>query len=43
MRGVKKHNWQPFYGKLWQRNYWEHIIRDGNENNLMEPSAEFNT
>lgn len=28
IRGVKQNNWQPFHGKLWQRNYWEHIIRD---------------
>jgi hypothetical protein len=28
IRGVKQHGWQPFNGKLWQRNYWEHIIRD---------------
>ena len=20
--------WTPFNGKLWQRNYWEHIIRN---------------
>lgn len=26
--GVKNLGWQPFTGKLWQRNYWEHIIRD---------------
>ena len=26
--GVKNDNWQPFLGKLWQRNYYEHIIRD---------------
>lgn len=26
--GVKNDNWQPFGGKLWQRNYYEHIIRD---------------
>ncbi|MBI5414647.1 transposase [Candidatus Peregrinibacteria bacterium] len=26
--GVKNNNWQPFSGKLWQRNYHEHIIRD---------------
>jgi REP element-mobilizing transposase RayT len=25
--GVKYHHWQSFSGKLWQRNYWEHIIR----------------
>jgi REP element-mobilizing transposase RayT len=28
IRGVKSSNWQPFDGKLWQRNYYEHIIRD---------------
>ena len=26
--GVKTHGWTPFLGKLWQRNYYEHIIRD---------------
>ena len=33
IRGVKNDNWQPFDGKLWQRNYWEHIIRNENEYN----------
>ncbi|MFZ9981021.1 MAG: transposase [Cyclobacteriaceae bacterium] len=28
IRGVKNNNWQRFNGKLWQRNYYEHIIRD---------------
>ena len=28
IRGVKNLNWQLFNGKLWQRNYYEHIIRD---------------
>lgn len=28
IRGVKNLGWEPFNGKLWQRNYWEHIIRD---------------
>lgn len=27
--GVKQNGWQPFPAKLWQRNYYEHIIRDG--------------
>jgi len=31
IRGVKNNGWQRFDGKLWQRNYWEHIIRDENE------------
>ncbi len=26
--GVKQNNWPPFNKKLWQRNYYEHIIRD---------------
>jgi REP element-mobilizing transposase RayT len=28
IRGVKQLGWKTFNGKLWQRNYWEHIIRD---------------
>jgi len=27
IRGVKNLGWQPFDRKLWQRNYYEHIIR----------------
>ena len=26
--GVKQLGWKSFPGKLWQRNYWEHIIRN---------------
>ena len=33
IRGVKQRGWKPFHGKLWQRNYWEHIIRDDEELN----------
>lgn len=28
IRGVKTLGWSRFDGKLWQRNYWEHIIRN---------------
>ena len=28
IRGVKTKNWHPFNKKLWQRNYWENIIRN---------------
>ncbi len=28
IRGVKTLDWEPFDGKLWQRNYYEHIIRN---------------
>ena len=26
--GVNQEQWQPFTGRLWQRNYYEHIIRN---------------
>jgi putative transposase len=26
--GVREGGWEPFDGRLWQRNYYEHIIRD---------------
>ncbi len=29
--GVKQNGWPPFHGKLWQRNYYEHIIRNDME------------
>ena len=28
IRGVKADHWTPFAGKLWQRSYHDHIIRD---------------
>jgi putative transposase len=28
IQGVKQHGWPPFDRRLWQRNYWEHIIRN---------------
>lgn len=28
IRGVKRDAWQPFDRRLWQRNYYEHIIRN---------------
>lgn len=31
IRGVKQSNWKPFIGKVWQRNYYEHIIRNEKE------------
>jgi REP element-mobilizing transposase RayT len=31
--GVKTSGWPPFPGKLWQRNYWEHVVRDDSELN----------
>ncbi len=31
--GIKLFDWPPFNGKLWQRNYYEHIIRNDAEMN----------
>jgi len=28
IRGIKTKNWKGFNRRLWQRNYWEHIIRN---------------
>jgi len=28
IRNVKQNNWQPFNKKIWQRDYYEHIIRN---------------
>jgi REP element-mobilizing transposase RayT len=28
IKGVHNHNWLPFNKRLWQKNYYEHIIRD---------------
>ncbi len=33
IRGVKQFDWPRFDGKLWQRNYYEHIIRSTGELN----------
>ena len=33
IRGVKQRGWPRFDGKLWQRNYYEHIVRNENELN----------
>ncbi len=32
IHGVTQHGWTPFSGTVWQRNFWEHIIR--NEHDL---------
>jgi len=35
IRGVKHGQWRPFPGKLWQRNYYEHVIRDEGDLNAI--------
>jgi len=36
IRGVKNLGWQRFEKKLWQRNYWEHIIRNEQSHQFIE-------
>lgn len=31
IRGVGDRGWTPFAGRLWQRNYYEHIVRSEEE------------
>lgn len=31
LHGVKHQDWLPFTGKLWQRDYYEHIVRNDRE------------
>ena len=35
IRGVKQYKWRPFPGKLWQRNYYEHIIKNEKDKNAI--------
>ena len=42
IRGVKKHDWPPFAGKLWQRNYFDRIIRDEDELNRIREYILYN-
>lgn len=30
MQGVHKNNWEPFLWKMWQRNFYDHIVEDMN-------------
>jgi hypothetical protein len=42
IRGVKTQKWKPFNKKLWQRNYWEYIIRNESECNRIGQYIENN-
>ena len=35
IHGVKNNGWPPFNKRLWQRNYYEHIIRNSHEYQLI--------
>ena len=40
--GVMEQNWLPFPGKLWHRNYYEHIIRNDDELNRVREYIAWN-
>ena len=42
IRNVKTNNWEPFNKKLWQRNYYEHIIRNEFELNKIRKYVQNN-
>lgn len=42
IQGVRKHGWKPFNGKLWQRNYFERVIRNERELNRIREYIEKN-
>ena len=42
IRWLKQNNWPPVRGKLWQRNYYERVIRDENELNRIREYIMFN-
>ena len=35
IRGVRQDGWQPFPGRLWQRDYYERVIRNERELNAI--------
>ncbi|MGA7731816.1 MAG: transposase [Chloroflexia bacterium] len=41
-KGVYESGWQPFPGKLWQRDYYEHIIRGEDELNKVREYIYYN-
>jgi putative transposase len=42
IQGVDELGWEGFYKRLWQRNYYEHIIRSADEANLIHLYIEAN-
>jgi len=40
--GVKTCGWIPFHGKLWQRNYYEHIVRTEDTLNKIREYIQYN-
>jgi len=42
IKNVKNNNWPPFNKRLWQRNYYEHIIRNKTELNKIQEYIRLN-
>ncbi len=42
IKGVRIYGWPRFQGHLWQRNYYEHVIRDEEELNKIQEYILFN-
>lgn len=42
IKGVDNKNWKQFYKRLWQRNYYEHVIRDENDLNRIRDYIQSN-
>jgi putative transposase len=40
--GIQHLDWHPFSGKLWQRNYYEHIIRNEDNMNSVREYIQYN-
>ncbi|MCD6388665.1 MAG: hypothetical protein J7L69_04575 [Desulfobulbaceae bacterium] len=43
IRNVKQNNWRTFDKKLWQRNYYEHILRDEKSYNQISEYIQSNS
>lgn len=42
MNNIKKLDWAPFNRRIWQRNYWEHIIRNEQDLNKISQYIQLN-
>jgi REP element-mobilizing transposase RayT len=42
IKGIAQNNWPPFQARLWQRNYYEHVVRNENELNSIREYIELN-
>jgi putative transposase len=42
IHGVKEHGWKPFRGQLWQRSFYEHVIRNDESLNRIREYIKYN-